>query len=273
MGSIGRFTSLFSLLRGVFPLFFPTLAVTALSDKSAAILLTHCAADRGAKTTGARLGREGLPFKKRRRQAIFLFNRGEIYAVVLFVLSRACVCEEREKSERVSDVVVFAPRKQERVREPEQQQRASNRGDLEKSDGEKCLFFSSSVSLALSLQTALSSLALDEPQELGDFRSRSLSLSLSTKTEMVRFDDWEVFLARARRLVASTLLEDSAKSTSTPTSATSIKKKRRKPRVARCIVKYDHSKGKLAVRVTDDVTVRAREIIAHFQGERRRERE
>ena len=39
-------------------------------------------------------------------------------------------------------------------------------------------FFSSSVSLALSLQTALSSLALDEPQELGDFRSRSLSLSL-----------------------------------------------------------------------------------------------
>ena len=89
---------------------------------------------------------------------------------------------------------------------------------------------------------------------------------------MVRFDDWEVFLARARRLVASTLLEDSAKSTSTPTSATSIKKKRRKPRVARCIVKYDHSKGKLAVRVTDDVTVRAREIIAHFQGERRRER-
>ena len=183
MGSIGRFTSLFSLLRGVFPLFSPTLAVTALSDKSAAILLTHCAAGRGAKTTGARLGREGLPFKKRRRQAIFLFNRGEIYAVVLFVLSRACVCEEREKSERVSDVVVFAPRKQERVREPEQQQRASNRGDLEKSDGEKCLFFSSSVSLALSLQTALSSLALDEPQELGDFRSRSLSLSLSLQKQ------------------------------------------------------------------------------------------
>ena len=49
-----------------------------------------------------------------------------------------------------------------------------------------------------------------------------------------------------------------SKSTSTLTSATSIKKKRRKPRVARCIVKYDHSKGKLAVRVTDDVTVRAR---------------
>jgi hypothetical protein len=161
MGSIGRFTSLFSLLRGVFPLFSPTLAVTALSDKSAAILLTHCAAGRGAKTTGARLGREGLPFKKRRRQAIFLFNRGEIYAVVLFVLSRACVCEEREKSERVSDVVVFAPRKQERVREPEQQQRASNRGDLEKSDGEKCLFF---FFLCLSRSLATNSPQLSGPR-------------------------------------------------------------------------------------------------------------
>lgn len=66
---------------------------------------------------------------------------------------------------------------------------------------------------------------------------------------MVRLDDWEVFSARARRLVASTL--DDVASTST-----SSIKKRKRPRVARCVVKYQHSRGKLAVRVTDDVTVR-----------------
>ena len=89
---------------------------------------------------------------------------------------------------------------------------------------------------------------------------------------MVRFDDGEVFSARARRLVASTLEDAASKlmSTSTP-----MKKKRKKPRVARCVIKYQHSRGKLAVRVTDDVTVRLRELRSKgwFQrGEEREER-
>ena len=70
---------------------------------------------------------------------------------------------------------------------------------------------------------------------------------------MVRFDDWEVFSARARRLVASTLEEDAASKLTTTT--TTLKKKRKRPRVARGVIKYQHSRGKLAVRVTDDVTV------------------
>lgn len=77
-------------------------------------------------------------------------------------------------------------------------------------------------------------------------------LSVSPPNIMVRFDDWEVFSARARRLVASTLADDDNASR---LASKSIKKKKR-PRVARCVVKYQHSRGKLAVRVTDDVTVR-----------------
>jgi hypothetical protein len=72
---------------------------------------------------------------------------------------------------------------------------------------------------------------------------------------MVRFDDWEVFSARARRLVASTLEEDAASKLTSTSMSTMKQKKRKRARVARCVIKYQHSKGKLAVRVTDDVTV------------------
>ena len=71
---------------------------------------------------------------------------------------------------------------------------------------------------------------------------------------MVCFDDWEVFSARARRLVAATLEEEES-SVASVASTSSINKKRKRPRVARCVVKYQHARGKLSVRVTDDVTV------------------
>ena len=47
--------------------------------------------------------------------------------------------------------------------------------------------------------------------------------------------DWDTFAARAARLVEAA------------------------PLATRCIIKYDHAKGGLTVRVTDDATVRAEE--------------
>ena len=74
MGSIGRFTSLFSLLRGVFPLFSPTLAVSS-SFRQERRNFAHplCSRPR-SEDDGCALGTGGAAIQKEEEASDFSFQ-------------------------------------------------------------------------------------------------------------------------------------------------------------------------------------------------------